>query len=193
MEARQTILEDLTDQAVNYLQKLSFSDSRVGYYLLVWQKLSVFMRTNNLQYYDASVGNKYIYHIIGDRSYKELRQGEKDTIQCINSLTEFQQTGTIKLRNRKKTDDFKGNIGQTIASYIAYRKSIFIGASTIKIEESFLYRFMVFLNNNNITSVSDIGKILISHFPSQLGFYAACSKKNYCTAVKFYLKYLYKN
>jgi integrase len=52
---------------------------------------------------------------------------------------------------------------------------------------------MVFLNNNNITSVSDIGKILISHFPSQLGFYAACSKKNYCTAVKFYLKYLYKN
>jgi site-specific recombinase XerD len=191
MKARQTILEDLTTQAVDYLQKLSFSDSRVGYYLLVWKKLSVFMKANNLQYYDADVGDKYIYHIIGERPYSELRRGEKDTIQCVNSLTEFQQTGTIKLRKRKRTSDFTGAIGLTMKGYIAYRKSIFTGQATVELEESFLYRFSAFLNKSNINSINEIDKALINGFTSQLGFYALCSRKNYCKTVKFYLKYLY--
>jgi len=193
MEVKQTPLDELTTQAVDYLQKLLFSDARVGHYLLVWKKLSVFMKNHNLHYYNADVGSKYISGIIKQRIYNELTLAEKDVIQCVNSLTEFQQTGTIKLRKRKKCSNFKGDIGQTMEDYIAYRKSIFISAYTIKKEESFLYRFQNFLNDNNIESINAIDRTLMNHFVNQLGFYSTCTRHNYCVAIKLYLKYLHNH
>jgi site-specific recombinase XerD len=193
MEVQQTPLDELTTQAVDYLQKLLFSDARVGHYLLVWKKLSVFMKNRNLHYYNADVGGKYISDVIKQKIYNELTLSEKDVIQCVNSLTEFQQTGTIKLRKRKKCSNFKGDIGQTMKDYIAYRKSIFISAYTVKKEESFLYRFQNFLNDSNIESVNTIDRVLINHFVNQLGFYSVCTRHNYCVAIKLYLRYLHSN
>jgi site-specific recombinase XerD len=190
MQVRQTNLEELTTQAVDYLQKLSFSETRTGHYLLIWNKLSVFMKKNDFHKYDADVGHRFIHQITGERSYNELNMKEKDIIQCINSLTEFQQTGTIKLRKRKRCSDFKGALGATMEAYISYRKSIFIGQRTIEQDESFLYRFFIFLRDNNISSVEKIDKSLINSFVNQLGFYSTCSRHNYGSTVRLYLKYL---
>jgi len=67
MEEKQKTFNLLTDEVISYLQKLSYSDSRINQYRSAWQRVAAFMKKNELQYYTATVGEAFIYHLIGDR------------------------------------------------------------------------------------------------------------------------------
>src|SRR5665648_471246 len=83
MEENQKTFEFLTSKVISYLQKLSYSDSRISQYRSAWQRVAVFMKENDLQYYTATVGEAFIYHLIRDRIYDDLDRWEKDIIQCV--------------------------------------------------------------------------------------------------------------
>ena len=123
MEENQKTFEILTFEVISYLQKLSYSDSRISQYRSAWQRVAAFMKENDLQYYTATVGEAFIYHLIRDRIYDDLDRWEKDIIQCANVVTEFLETGAVKFRRCQKFRQLQGAVGQTMQNYIAYRKS----------------------------------------------------------------------
>ena len=82
-------LQILTEEVIAYLEKLSYSESRISQYRSAWQRLFSYMEANNLQIYTPSVGEAFIYHLIGENSYDELSRWEKAIIKCTNVLTEF--------------------------------------------------------------------------------------------------------
>jgi integrase/recombinase XerD len=184
-------LERLTTDVINYLQKLSYSDSRISQYRSAWQRVAKFMKENDLQYFTASTGEAFIYHLIGDRTYDELDRWEKDIIQCANVLTEFLETGAVKFKRCQKFRNLKGVIGQTMRDYLAYRKSYGISRGTI---EEYKYRFQHFLNylkDNDIDDVSSINQQLLMNYANQLGFCTPYVRHRNLSIIKNYLRFLY--
>ncbi len=152
MEEKQKTFGILTSEVVSYLQKLSYSDSRISQYQSAWRRVSEYMKDNGLQYYSATVGEAFIYHLIGERIYDDLDRWEKEIIQCVNVLTEFWETGSIKFRRNRKFRKLHGSIGQNMLSYIAYKKSYGITRDT---EDNYKYHFEYFLNYMNDTGIME--------------------------------------
>ena len=131
MESKTKTIDGLSSEVVSYLQRLSYSDSRIRQYRAAWQRVVVFMESNHLQIYSATVGEVFITDFIGTRAYNTLDRWEKDIIRCTNALTEFLETGSLQYRRIEKSRELKGLIGQTMEDFIAYRKSLGIAKVTI--------------------------------------------------------------
>ena len=191
MKEKQITLERLTTEVVNYLQKLSYSHSTINQYRSAWQRVAVFMRANDLQYYNATVGEAFIYHLIGTRGYDALDRWEKNIIQCANVLTEFQETGTVKFRRSQRFRELHGAIGQTILSYIEYRKSYGLSRETIEDYKYNFQRFLNYLNDNGITTLNSINQQLFLNYASQMGFLTPYTRHRNLSIIRGYLRYLY--
>lgn len=184
-------LEILTGEVVNYLQKLAYSDSRISQYRSAWQKVAVFMRDNDLQYYNASVGEAFIYHLIGTRGYDNLDRWEKTIIQCANVLTEFLETRTVKFRRNQKFRELLGSIGKTMLSYIDYKKSYGISRETVEEYKSNLRRLLNYLNDHGITELNSINQLFLLNYANQMGFFTPYTRHRNLSIVKGYLRYIY--
>lgn len=191
MEEKQKTFNILTDEVISYLQKLSYSDSRIGQYRSAWQRVAAFMKENDQQYYTAAVGEAFIYHLIGGRKFDDLNRWEKDIIQCTNVLTEFLETGAVKFRRRQKFRDLQGAIGQTMRDYIAYKQSYGISRDTIEGYKHCLQHFLSYLDDSDIHDVRSINQQLLMNYGNQLGFCTPYVRHRNLSVIKEYLRYLY--
>lgn len=191
MEEKRKTFEILTNEVISYLQKLSYSFTRISQYRSAWQRVAVFMKENDLHYFTATVGESFIYHLMGDRKYDDLSRWEKDIIMCANALTEFLETGAVKFKRCQKFRDLQGTIGQTMQTYIAYRKSFGISRETF---EDYKYRFQYFLSyleDNCIHDARFINQQLLINYANQLGFCTPYVRHRNLSVIKGYLRYLY--
>ena len=188
---QKTTLEVLTTNVTDYLQKLSYSNSRISQYRSAWQRVAKFMRENELQCFTATVGEEFIYHLIGDRKYDDLDRWEKDIIQCANVLTEFLETGAVKYKRCQKFRDLKGDVGQTMRDYITYRKSYGISRLTIEEYKHRFQHFLSYLEDNDIHDVCLINQQLLMNYANQLGFCTPYVRHRNLSVIKRYLRFLY--
>ncbi len=191
MKEKQKALEILTLEVTSYLQKSSYSESRISQYRSAWQKVAVFMKENGLTYYSAAVGEAFIYYLMRNRSYADLDRWEKDIIQCANILTEFLGTGAVKFRRCQKFRDLQGAVGQTMQDYIAFKKSYGISRDTIEGYKHCLQHFLSYLDDNGIHDVCSINQQLLINYGNQLGFCTPYVRHRNLSTVKGYLRYLY--
>ena len=191
MEENQKTFEILTSEVISYLQKLSYSDSRISQYRSAWQRVAAFMKENDLQYYTATVGEAFIYHLIRDRIYDDLDRWEKDIIQCANVVTEFLETGAVKFRRCQKFRQLQGAVGQTMQNYIAYRKSYGISRGTIEEYKHRFQNFLSHLEDNGVHDVCLISQQLLMNYANQLGFCTPYVRHRTLSIIKAYLRYLY--
>jgi len=193
MEKQTKTLEVLTTEVAAYLKKLSYSDSRIKQYQSAWQRVAEFMENDVQQYYNARIGEGFIYFLIGNRKYDDLSRWEKDIIMCTNILTEFLETGSYKFKRSKKFRELLGPVGQTMQEYIMLRKSYGISQIT---EDEYRYHFqhfLSFLSDNEICSVSSINQQTIINYVNQLGFCTSNVRHRKLSVLKRYLRYLYDN
>jgi integrase/recombinase XerD len=191
MKEKQISLEMLTGEVVDYLQKLAYSHSRISQYRSAWQRLALFMRNKGLKYYNATVGDAFIYHLIGTRAYDNLDRWEKDIIQCANVLTEFHETGTVKFRRNQKFRELHGAIGQTMLSYIEHKKSYGICRETAEEYKKNFQHFLNYLNENEISGLNSINQPLLLNYTNHMGFFTPNSRHRNTSVIKGYLRYVY--
>ncbi|MDD2216544.1 MAG: site-specific integrase [Eubacteriales bacterium] len=191
MGEKQKTLDVLTFEVISYLQKLSYSSSRISQYRSAWQRVAAFMKENDLQFYTASVGEAFIYHLIGNRRYDDLERWEKGIIQCANVLTEFLETGAVKFRRCQKFRELQGAVGQTMQNYIAYRKSYGISRETVEEYKHRFQNFLSYLEDNDIRDVRLISQQLLMNYANQLGFCTPYVRHRNLSVIKGYLRYLY--
>ena len=192
MESITKTIDCLSSEIINYLKRLSYSDSRISQYRAGWQKIAVFMKSNNLVLYSASVGDAFIADFMGTREYSKLSRWEKDILRSANSLTEFLQTGSLQYRRIEKSRQLNGLIGQTMQDFIACSKLLGIGKVTTNQYRLNLNRFLNYLNENGITCVDLINRHHILNFINLLGFYTPAIRHIMLTVLRKYLRYLYE-
>ncbi len=191
MEEKQKTLEMLTKEVNDYLLKLSYSKSRISQYHSAWQRVSKFMMSNELPFYTATVGEKFIYDLIGNRAYDNLDRWEKDIIQCANVLTEFLETGAVKYRRCLRFRELQGVIGKTMIDYISFKKSYGISRETIEEYKHRLHLFLSYLDDSDICDVHLINQKLLINYSNQLGFCTPYVRHRNLSVIKGFLRYLY--
>lgn len=186
-------LQILTEEVIAYLEKLSYSESRISQYRSAWQRLFSYMEANNLQIYTPSVGEAFIYHLIGENSYDELSRWEKAIIQCTNVLTEFLETEAVKFRRYKKFIDLKGPVGEKMNAYIAYKKTLGVAQETVDSHKARLYKFLHYLQENELSDVDTINRHLIMGFIEKLNCYTPYNRHTMLSLLKQFFRYLYES
>jgi len=192
MTDKRTFFE-LTSEVEALLKSLSYSNARISTYRKSWESLAKFMKQHSIEYYDSMVGETFIKNLLGTKAYEELRRREKDVIRCINVLTEYQITGTIKFRSVSKSYEFKGEMGQLILGYLTYRKSQGLSEDTLDGNRLYLHRFLDHLDAQKVSSLTDMDKRHVMDFINGLGFYSKATIHCMLSSLRGFLKYLYDN
>ncbi len=191
MEEQSKTLDVLSTEVTEYLQKLTYSESRISQYRSAWQRVATFMKERECPSYSFAVGEAFIYHLMGDRSFDDLDRWEKDIIQCTNVLTEFLETGTVKVRRNQKFRELRGAVGQIMQEYIVYKKSYGISRETLSRYQAGLQHFLGYLDDCGITAVRALTPPTLILYANQLGFCTPSVRHQLLSVVKGFLRYLY--
>jgi integrase/recombinase XerD len=185
-------IEELIKQVVSYLQKVGYSDTRITQYRSAWQKLINYMSKHEIKVYNASVADSFTYSLLDGRKYDCISQWEKDVIMCVNRLTEYLETGTVRFRRAKKFYELNGPIGKTMQDYLKTRREARISQETIDEISRALQSFLNYLIDNEICDVLEISKpILIDYTVFCNGYQTQYIRHRMLGILKGYLRYLY--
>jgi integrase/recombinase XerD len=163
---------ELVSNALYYLEnQLFYSWNTVDDYRKFWKQVRNFMVLNGIKLYTPDVGKQFIKHKFNDRSAEELSQYHRWSIKSILMLSEFQETGHIKIppRPRKKPIIFSGPIGEIISDFLDYKR-IEERLSIIRIHcyQRNLFRFLNFCNEKGICSIKEIDLVVLLRFIGEL-------------------------
>jgi len=163
---------ELISKAADYLgSQLFYAVSTVDDHRRYWKRIKNFMASNEIKRYNPDVGKQILYHEFKDRCVQELSNNERCFFKSIIMLSEFQETGQIKVppRPRKKPIVFSGPIGEIITGFLDFKR-IEDRLSIIRIHcyQLNLSRFLNYCNERGICSIKDINLVVILRFISEL-------------------------
>lgn len=192
-QAKQTI-DALIKEFCEYLDKIHRSKSTIRLYCSKWNQVKAFMTLWKIKFYDQSVGKQFLQSILGDFNYGHLTHYERNLVNRIEALAEFQDTGRVLGGMRSRPPRiFEGPIGSTMTSYMNYRQSLF-GLSKITMTNYIIYLhdFLNFLNKKNINALSNINAAVIISFINSIDHEKAAAKYIALLILKGYFKYLHE-
>ena len=187
---------DLISNAADYLEaQLSYSMRTVGCYRSTWKRIRIFMVSNGIKRYDRDVGKQILHHQFKDRGISELSTNEKHYYNSIMMLSEFQETGQIKLPPRpgKEPVVFCGPIGEIITGFLDYKR-IEERLSIIRLHcyQLNLSRFLNYCNEKNICFPNDINLVDILGFISGLDRWKNIPVASVISILRGFMKYAFE-
>jgi site-specific recombinase XerD len=186
----QRTFKEATFQASKCLKsRLSRAEGTLKYYNCHWRRIKRFMESKSLDFIDSDVCQDYLLQEFGDRDFSTLAKGEKDTVKTVTALIEFFESGTIQ--SRKEVIDFEGSIGQIMISYLSFKSSQRLAKHTIEEHEQHLSRFLRFLKQTHIESISAVNQSHILLFIKQINPRTICLAHLTIQTLRDFFKYLY--
>ncbi len=194
MQQKKQSIDSLINEFCDYLNKIHRSKSTIKHYCQKWERIKIFMSLHKIRFYNRSIGEKFLMSTLGNFDYNELGKYEKNLVNRIEALAEFQDTGTILMGMRSiPPRTFEGPIGATMISYIDYKQSIFgLSKSTITNYTIYLHDFLIFINKKGLVSIDKITPPIILSFINELNPQKAAAKYVALLIFKGYFKYLYE-
>jgi len=191
---KQTI-DNLMNEMFDYMKDIHRSEGTIYRYRSRWQKVKDFMLENKIKYYDTYVEQAYLSSVLGDFDYHQLNRKEKELVNVIEVLSEFQKTGRILMGQRKhKPKVFKGDIGSVITEFISYRgNTLKLSENTIQSYVFHLYPFCCHMNNEGMKQIGDIKASDILSYIEQMDPNASANKHVALNILKIFFRYLYEH
>jgi len=152
------------------------------------------MDSRKLLFYDKQVGEAYLHQLLGDYNYSSISKYNRIIVSSVEALSKFQDYGTALMGKRRKPEIMlDGPVGDTMESYIAYKKAIYLISNiTCKNYRFYLNEFLIFLNNNRLTIVSQITTADMLLFVNTIRFKNLATIHAVLLIIKGYLRCLYQ-
>lgn len=142
-----------------------YTQNRIDKYRSLWKYgILTYMKGKSLSLYTQSLGQEYIIDCI---PCENLRHDDREKIRSIQVLDDYLNLGYIRKRTIvlvKHT--LEGEIGLQMQKLITHLQSLRRSSVTIKDYELYLNRFLVFLNQSGVYSMSGISERHILEFLS---------------------------
>ena len=195
MENQKQTIDNLMNAMFDYMKDIHRSEGTISRYRRRWEKVKDFMLYNKIKYYDTDVEQAYLTSVLGDFDYHQLNRKEKELVNVIEVLSEFQKTGRILMGMRKhKPKVFKGEIGRIITEFINYRGSALkLSKSTIQSYVFHLYPFCCYMNNKAVKQIGDIKASEILSYIGQMDPNASANKHVSLNILKIFFRYLHEH
>lgn len=186
MKQKKQTISDLMESCVQYFERQSFSQPRIGRYKTMWKTGVVrFMAERSIQHYDASVGEEYIStHIAGSI----ITPGQRDFIRSVYVLSEFQEKGTVNKRRYHPADwKLSGETGLLMERFLLHLESLRRDRKTIKNHRLYLYRLLIFIESKHRSTVEEIKE------EDLLSFVSTLTNNNICvvSSIRLFFGYLF--
>jgi len=194
MENQKQTIDDLMNAMFDYMRDIHRCEGTIYRYRRRWQKVKDFMLDNKIKYYDSDVEQAYLTSVLGDFDYHQLNRKDKELVNVIEVLSEFQKTGRILLGMRKHQPKvFKGDIGRIISEFISYRgKTLKLSENTIQSYVFHLYPFCCHLNSMGVKQIGDIKASEILSYIEQMDPKASANKHVALNILKIFFRYLHE-
>ncbi len=186
---------ELSSNAADFLEsQLSYSSRTVDTYRKNWKRIRNFIVSNGIMCFNKNAGEQALYHAFKDRSVAELSESEKQFYNSIMMLSEFQETGQIKIRVRpyKKPIVFSGPIGEIISVFLDYKRiEERLSIISIHCYERNILRFWSYCNEKGICFISDINLAVLLQFIGELDRNKSVPVCTILTTLRSFLKYAF--
>lgn len=103
MERRQQTFDDLIEQYHNYLLSINRCADNIRHYRYEWERIKRFMSLHQIEFYDRTVGNRYLSSVLGEFEYTKLSRLSKKLVNMVDSFANFQETGFLKRTGPRDT------------------------------------------------------------------------------------------
>lgn len=194
MENQKQSIDNLMDEMFDYMRVIHRSEGTIFRYRRRWLKVKDFMLDKKIKYYDTDVEKAYLRSYLGHFDYHQLSRKEKELVNVIEVLSEFQKTGRIMMGPRKHHPKvFEGELGRTIKDFIDYRKNTLkLSKNTAQSYIIYLYPLYCHMNSKGIRLLRDIKASDILSYIEQMD--TGASAKKHVTLITFrsFFRYLYE-
>ncbi len=192
MKNQKQSIDTLMDAMFEYMRSLHRREGTINRYHRKWRKLKEFMLANQIRYYDSEVEEAYLSQVLGDYDYHQLNWKEKELVNAIEYLTEFQKTGRIFMGQRRhKPKEFKGATGRIIKDFINHRGTLFnLSKTTTKAYTLYLYPFYCHLNTKGV-NIRHVKSSDILGYIEQMDPQFSAKKHVSLNRLRIFFKYLY--
>jgi site-specific recombinase XerD len=195
MENRKQTIDDLLDAVFDYMKDIHRSRRTFSRYRSKWLKVKDFMRENKIKYYNTDVERAYLTSVLGDFDYNSLNKKDKELVNIIEALSEFQKSGRQRIAGMRKhpPKEFKGEIGRIITDFIAHRENTLkLSEKTIKGYAFYLYTFYCHMNSIGIKQISDIKPSNILSYIERMDPHTLAKKHCSLNVLRIFFRYLYE-
>lgn len=191
MELKEHLNELITELGIYLSEEVRVKPNTVREYVKTWTRLKRYVEYLNIEKYNAQIGKDYLESIMGNKYHKDLTTHEKRVFKGIKILNEYQETGKIEFWSvYQKT--FRGEIGMFMVQYLSFRKSQRLNKDTISTYRTHLYRFMAFLEEKQISSITDIIPSLFIEYCSVLNNITKASAHIGLRTLRSFFNYLFE-
>jgi len=195
MKNQKQTIDNLMNAMFDHMRDIHRSEGTIFRYRRRWQKVKDFMLNNQIKYYDANVEKAYLTSVLGNYDYPELNRKEKELVNVIEVLSEFQKTGRILMGPRKhKPKVFKGDTGRIITDFIDHRgNTLKLSKKTIQSYVIYLYPFYCHMNKIGVKCLSGIKASEILSYIEQMDPHASAKKHVSLIILRIFFRYLYEH
>jgi len=195
MENKKQTIDNLMNAMFGYMRDIHRCEGTISRYRRKWQKIKDFMLENNIKYYDTDVEHAYLSSVLGKFDYHQLNRKEKDLVNIIEVLSEFQKTGRILMGQRKhKPKVFKGEIGRIITNFINYRGcALKLSQNTTQSYVFHLYPLNCYMINEGISEIGNIKASDILSYIEQMDPRTSANKHVSLNILKIFFRYLHEH
>lgn len=185
-------LNNLIQELTVYLnEEIKLKPSTVYEYVKTWTRVKQYTEDQEMAVYTVEVGKKYLNSIMGNKYHKDLTTHEKRVFKGIKVLNEYIEKGRIDFWPTPK-HIFNGAIGGLMLQYLSYRESLRLSKSSMSVEKIHLYRFLTFLEDKEIKSLTSIEPGLFIEYCKILGNIRKASSNVGLRTLKYFFGYLYE-
>ena len=185
------MLEKVVTETSIYLEKMGLSETRISQYHVAWNHLKAFMSEREEVYFTATVAEAFAYDLIGEGSFAQLTSWQKQIISCVNVLTEYAQTQSVKFRRSKGFRELKGAIGLTMIEYLRQRTHMGLSETTVEEYRYHLSQWLSYLHDHGVTSLAEISKRNVFDYANSTVFVSSHKRHKNLSILKRYLRTLY--
>lgn len=178
MKNQKQTIDNLMNAMFGYMRSIHRSEGTIKRYRRRWHRVKDFMLENKIRYYDTNVEKVYLTSLLGDFDYNQLDLKEKELVNVIEALSEFQKTGRIIMGPRKHSPRvFKGDTGRIITDFVDHRrKSLQLSQNTIQAYIIYLYPFYRYMNSIGVKHIGDLKASDILSYIEQMDPHASAKK-----------------
>ena len=194
MKEKYETFDELITHVDDYLRnKLLRNDRTLQNYYVYWRGLKKYMDSQHIERFGPEVSKDYLLQQFGNRDFSTLSKREKRLIRCVNLLCEFQETGSIQhVHAAKEPTIFEGPIGQLMTGYLSYKISLRLTKDTITEHERHLYRFLCYLQKNEIGCITTINHLHILNYVKEMDARFATQTHDTLQSLRAFFRYLYE-
>ena len=194
MENQKQSIDNLMDSMFDYMRVIHRSEGTIFRYRRRWQKVKDFMLDNQIKYYDTDVEKAYLTSLVGHYDYHQLNRKEKELVNVIEVLSEFQKTGRVLMGPRKlQPKVFEGNLGRIIMDFIDYRENALkLSKKTVQSYVIYLYPLYLHMNSKVIRHLNDIKASDILSYIERMNPESSAKKHVALNTFRIFFRYLYE-